>query len=218
MAGSAADFAGSETCGANAPCLRGKQLRCLPRLIEGVGIVDSDVNLDLLALVDHLSTLDHMKVLAMRRAEIVDEGLGRPTNLAGDTVQGGTPLYWTKARTQRVRQPVNKAVTSPMGRARCEKIMRAVALSVAAMLAGSAADTVAAPPPKPAAHCFSTTQFDGWRAADATTLFIRADVDRYYRIDLAQECTALTAPDAQLILECPRQQHDLPRPPALVSK
>ena len=87
-----------------------------------------------------------------------------------------------------------------MGSVRCEKVMRAVALTVAAMLTGSAADTVAAPPPKPAAHCFSTTQFDGWRAADATTLFIRADVDRYYRIDLAQECTALTAPDAQLIL------------------
>ncbi len=73
---------------------------------------------------------------------------------------------------------------------------------LAAMLAGPVvADGAAESPPKAVTHCFSSTQFDGWRAADSTTLYIRANIDRIYRIDLTHACAALTAPDAQLILD-----------------
>lgn len=67
---------------------------------------------------------------------------------------------------------------------------------VAGMLAGLSPD----PPARPPQHCFSPQQFNGWRAANASTLYIRADVNRYYRIDLARECSVLASPDAQLIL------------------
>ena len=67
---------------------------------------------------------------------------------------------------------------------------------LAGMLAGAAPD----PAPKPPQHCFSPQQLDGWRAADGKTLYIRADVNHFYRIDLARECSVLASPDAQLIL------------------
>jgi len=49
-------------------------------------------------------------------------------------------------------------------------------------------------------HCFMQSQMDGWRAADGKTVYIRANVSRYYRLDLSRECTILTEPDAHLIL------------------
>lgn len=67
---------------------------------------------------------------------------------------------------------------------------------LAGMLAGGSPDT----PSKLPQHCFSPTQLVGWRAADARTLYIRADVSHYYRIDLARECSTLASPDARLIL------------------
>lgn len=70
------------------------------------------------------------------------------------------------------------------------------AFFLAGMLAGTSPD----PLPKPPQHCFSPRQFNGWRAADANTLYIRAGVNRYYRIDLARECSVLASPDAQLVL------------------
>ena len=47
-----------------------------PRLIESVWIVHSDVHFQHLAAVDQPPPLDDVKLLAMRRAVIVDEGLG----------------------------------------------------------------------------------------------------------------------------------------------
>ena len=67
-------------------------------------------------------------------------------------------------------------------------------------LAGMLAGASPAPSPKPPQHCFSPQQFNGWRAADTTTLYIRADVNHFYRINLAHECSTLASPDAQLIL------------------
>jgi hypothetical protein len=76
--------------------------------------------------------------------------------------------------------------------------MRLLTVSfVAGMLAGASP----APPSMPPRHCFSPAQFDGWRAADAKTIYIRADVNHYYRISLARECSTLAFPDAQLILD-----------------
>lgn len=71
---------------------------------------------------------------------------------------------------------------------------------LAGTLAGAAPAPEAGPPTKPAGHCFSPQQFDGWRAADPQTVYIRADVNRYYRVDLARECSMLASWDARLIL------------------
>lgn len=51
-----------------------------------------------------------------------------------------------------------------------------------------------------AQHCFTGSDLVGWRAADARTLYIRADVDHVYRLDLGRECQTLHVPDAQLII------------------
>ena len=80
-------------------------------------------------------------------------------------------------------------------------MMNSPVFCLAAMLAGAVVtDGTAETSPKANAHCFSSTQFDGWRAAGATTLYIRANVDRIYRIELTHACAALAAPDAQLVL------------------
>ncbi len=50
-------------------------------------------------------------------------------------------------------------------------------------------------------RCFSSSQFEGWRAKDAKTIYIRANVDHYYRIDFARECATILWPYAQLILK-----------------
>jgi hypothetical protein len=81
-------------------------------------------------------------------------------------------------------------------------VMNGPVFYLTAMLAGSVvADGAAESPPKAITHCFSSAQFDGWRAADSTTLYIRANIDRIYRIDLTRACVTLTAPDAQLVLD-----------------
>ena len=49
-------------------------------------------------------------------------------------------------------------------------------------------------------HCFQQSQMDGWRAANGKTVYIRANVNRYYRLDLSRECTTLTEPDSHLIM------------------
>jgi hypothetical protein len=51
----------------------------------------------------------------------------------------------------------------------------------------------------PKLDCFSLDQFNGWRAPDDKTVFIRVNSDRYYRLDLASSCPTLTRADAHLI-------------------
>jgi hypothetical protein len=49
------------------------------------------------------------------------------------------------------------------------------------------------------ARCFSMRDFNGWKAPDTRTLYIRAGVNQYYRLDLAATCSLLAAPDAHLV-------------------
>ena len=49
-------------------------------------------------------------------------------------------------------------------------------------------------------HCFYVTQFNNWRAPDERTIFIRVNLHRYYRLDLAQACSTLRWPDSHLIM------------------
>jgi hypothetical protein len=51
-----------------------------------------------------------------------------------------------------------------------------------------------------APHCFSSASIDGWRVADAKTVYLRADVSRIYRMDLSHECETLRVPDVRLVI------------------
>jgi hypothetical protein len=47
--------------------------------------------------------------------------------------------------------------------------------------------------------CFSAANFRAWKAADGSTIFVRASRRRYYRLDLMGICPQLTMPGARLI-------------------
>jgi len=54
-------------------------------------------------------------------------------------------------------------------------------------------------PASPPGQCFSTSEMGNWRAADASTMYVRVHMNRIYRIDLKGRCSMLTAPGAMLI-------------------
>ena len=84
--------------------------------------------------------------------------------------------------------------------------MRGLVLASATALAGLigamalAQPADQAPPPKPVRSCFYVTDFDSWRAQDASTMFVRTKSNRYYRLDMSNTCPALLWPDAHLIM------------------
>lgn len=49
-------------------------------------------------------------------------------------------------------------------------------------------------------RCFSVTQMNGWKSQDARTIYIRANGNEYYRLDLTRECSALKSIDPHLVL------------------
>ena len=53
----------------------------------------------------------------------------------------------------------------------------------------------------PHGQCFPASDFRNWHAADAKTLYIRAAVERVYRVDLGRDCPTLLWPDAHLVLK-----------------
>ncbi len=66
-------------------------------------------------------------------------------------------------------------------------------------LAVSPAAADPAPPAKPGSQCFFVNEFQGWKAPDAKTIYIRVNLHQYYRLDLANTCSALLWPDSHLI-------------------
>jgi hypothetical protein len=75
--------------------------------------------------------------------------------------------------------------------------MKRTLIALAALLVtGSLAN---ADPPKPQNSCFFVTQFRGWKAADPQTMYIKADPNLYYRLDLVGQCPDLLRPDAHLV-------------------
>ena len=73
----------------------------------------------------------------------------------------------------------------------------------AALLASLAASATAygqpAAPQADRHSCFLSTQFQGWKAPDAKTIYIRVLPNRYFRLDLEGECTLLRFPDSHLV-------------------
>ena len=55
------------------------------------------------------------------------------------------------------------------------------------------------PPATKGTQCFSTRNFESWKALDNKTLYIRTSGRRYYRLDLAASCPRVTAPSVHLI-------------------
>ena len=49
--------------------------------------------------------------------------------------------------------------------------------------------------------CFPMNTFDGWRAQDAKTLFIRVSQTRYYRLDLGASCPLLTEKGVHIVTQ-----------------
>lgn len=70
------------------------------------------------------------------------------------------------------------------------------ALVLASLLAAAAAPALAADAAK---SCFPVREIDGWRAADAKTIYLRVAQTRYYRLDLGNACPVLTDKGAHLI-------------------
>jgi hypothetical protein len=67
------------------------------------------------------------------------------------------------------------------------------ALGLAMSLATVTADA------QPANSCFYMRDFQNWKAPDAKTIYIRVNVNRFYRLDLTGMCATLTWPGAHLI-------------------
>jgi hypothetical protein len=83
------------------------------------------------------------------------------------------------------------------------KHMLSMSAAAVAMLGSAAAQT---PPPaplstKPAPSCFQMPQFQNWKAADDKTLYIRVNMNQYYRLDLSASCSTLTWPGSHLITQ-----------------
>jgi hypothetical protein len=74
-----------------------------------------------------------------------------------------------------------------------------ILIPIAVLLAGSAASG-ADVAPQTRGHCFVASQLIGWRAGDDMTVYLRADVNRYYRLNLMHACGTLDLPDPRLIL------------------
>jgi hypothetical protein len=72
--------------------------------------------------------------------------------------------------------------------------------ALAGLVAGSLpAAAQEAPPPAKRNSCFYSNQFDNWKAADKRTLYIRIRPNRYYRLDLSNDCYAALQPGAFLV-------------------
>lgn len=48
-------------------------------------------------------------------------------------------------------------------------------------------------------QCFFARQFESWRAPDSKTLYVRVNINRYYRLDLRGQCPKLQSPGSHLV-------------------
>jgi hypothetical protein len=74
-----------------------------------------------------------------------------------------------------------------------------VSIRVLGSLAILAALALTAPAGAAERSCFVTQNFRGWKAPDDRTIYIRVGVNSFYRLDLANRCSALHAIDPFLV-------------------
>jgi len=72
-------------------------------------------------------------------------------------------------------------------------------LALAAPALAQPASIKASKPAAPENQCFPITSFENWRAPDNKTMYLRVNVNEYFKIDMSGECPELTYPDAHLI-------------------
>jgi hypothetical protein len=83
---------------------------------------------------------------------------------------------------------------------RATKLVLAMGLVTGLSLTAAAQGPAQTPAPPPKHNtCFYSSEFQGWKAPDAHTIFIRVGVHRYFRLDLANACQTLLWPDSHLI-------------------
>lgn len=75
-------------------------------------------------------------------------------------------------------------------------MQRTTVLAIAVLVLGIA-PVVAQPPARNV--CFPINEMQGWKAPDSKTIFIRVNLNQYYRLDLSAACPMLTMPDSHLI-------------------
>ena len=78
-------------------------------------------------------------------------------------------------------------------------LLGALALTGSGLANAQPPASPAPPPAKTETRCFYSTQWNGWTAPDAHTMYIRVGVDRVYKLDFAGQCDAMTWPNAHLI-------------------
>jgi hypothetical protein len=76
-----------------------------------------------------------------------------------------------------------------------ETMTAALRIFAALFLAGISTSALADP-----ARCFAMTAMNNWRSPDGKTIYIRADVNRYFRLELARECSTLKSINPHLVL------------------
>jgi hypothetical protein len=74
-------------------------------------------------------------------------------------------------------------------------LMFSAVMGMTMLSAPAFAQDNAGPPPR----CFSMHDFSNWKAPDARTIYIRVNVNRFYRLDLSAPCQSLMYPDSHLI-------------------
>jgi hypothetical protein len=57
----------------------------------------------------------------------------------------------------------------------------------------------AEPPAKPGSQCFYSTEWQGWKATDDHTMYIRVGMRRIFRLDFASSCHTMTWPGVHLV-------------------
>lgn len=78
--------------------------------------------------------------------------------------------------------------------------MRKAAAGLLLFIAGiSGASGANAQPAAGKTSCFTPPEFQNWKAPNDHTIYIRINLNRYYRLDLQGKCEALLWPDAHLI-------------------
>jgi hypothetical protein len=75
-------------------------------------------------------------------------------------------------------------------------MQRATILALAVLVIGFAP---AGAQPAPHNACFELNQMQGWKAPDNKTIFVRVNMNQYYRLDLSASCPMLTMPESHLI-------------------
>jgi hypothetical protein len=81
----------------------------------------------------------------------------------------------------------------------CASLALISSLALPAPALAQAAPSATSKPAAAENQCFPISQFEDWRAPDNKTMYLRVNLNEYYRIDMAGECSELTFPDAHLI-------------------